>query len=675
MSSPTSIPDDFVLDVHDLATIILDTHARTDTLFPHAQLVEINRGDTPLATFPEHFLHPSWHDPARKRVAYILDANPSAQELTTIDTFASPNGVKTPEEREPSRRELEDVFWRCKDFNNGYVLAYVAQRVFDSLPPTATLRVRTSTKHEVLCSPSRVTVAEIDIRAKEACLVVVKESRPDLGPSKVDMAQRLSGFTESMSWVFLLIGEAQSTDMEADPRVVLDLALPQIGGRGGGAEPFALERAIVYHEKVLSKVADEFDRYVLSGKLRITEDEVRRHADGLVQAVMDRVANVAAGQDRFCRYCGKDGVDTRCSKWVGMEISPSLVFSHQINFTSLYSRRHSSSKKREAVSDGPKFLDMHDLAVWILHAHATTDGAPFSSAHLIELKKNGAPLETVCEHEVPSEWSDPHFPRRAAYVLLDAPDAADKATVDTFLLPQVRIPNDQALTRKEVEDIFWRCKAFDQGYQLAFVAQSLLEMIPAAVQLRARTASGYEMIFGRADLMVGNLVVSPREACMIIRVNRSVSLSGFDGSIPWPYLLLGNDPDVNKRIVLDLALSQLGSRGSGAEPFVLERHDKYLQEVIPKYAVVHERHPLTMGIVPLSASPETRARAVDLVHAVRDRIVNFAVEGADDFCRYCGEAGVRTYCGVCKTAYFCQPCHQLGWKYHKRWCSPTTNQT
>ncbi|KAI0670089.1 hypothetical protein C8Q78DRAFT_976821 [Trametes maxima] len=201
------------------------------------------------------------------------------------------------------------------------------------------------------------------------------------------MAQRLSGFAESMSWVFLLIGEAQSTDMEADPRVVLDLALPQIGGRGGGAEPFALERAIVYHEKVLSKVADEFDRYVLSGKLRITEDEVRGHADGLVQA----------------------------------------------------------------------------------------------------------------------------------------------------------------------------------------------------------------------------------------------------------------------------------------------RHDKYLQEVLPKYAKIHEHRPLTLGISTFLASSETRARAVELVHAVRDRIVNFA-GGADDFCRYCGEAGVRTYCGVCKTAYFCQPCHQLGWKYHKRWCSSASNQ-
>ncbi|KAI0374359.1 hypothetical protein BV20DRAFT_1118381 [Pilatotrama ljubarskyi] len=102
--------------------------------------------------------------------------------------------------------------------------------------------------------------------------------------------------------------------MESDPRMVLDLALPQIGGRGGGAEPFALERAIVYHEKVLAKVADEFERYTLTGKLRISEENLRRRGDAVVKVVLDRLAKIAAGQEHFCGYCGKAGVETRCSK-------------------------------------------------------------------------------------------------------------------------------------------------------------------------------------------------------------------------------------------------------------------------------------------------------------------------------------------------------------------------
>ncbi|KAH9855437.1 hypothetical protein C2E23DRAFT_724382 [Lenzites betulinus] len=99
------------------------------------------------------------------------------------------------------------------------------------------------------------------------------------------MTQHLSGFADSMPWVFLLLGAAQSEDMEADRRVVLDLVLPQIGGRGGGAEPFALERAIVYHDKVLAKVADEHERYDLSGKIRIAEEDIRRHGDALLFAL------------------------------------------------------------------------------------------------------------------------------------------------------------------------------------------------------------------------------------------------------------------------------------------------------------------------------------------------------------------------------------------------------
>lgn len=330
MSSATTqtphIPDNFVVDIHDLAAIILDAHARTEPLFPHAQLVEINHGDAPLTTFPEHFFHSAWHGSAvlaRKRVAYVLQTDSSAQERTTIDTFAAAEGVKTAGGRELTRRGLEDVYWPCKDYNNGYLLAYVAQRVFDSLPPTAKLRACTSTKHEVLCRPSEVTVAEIDIRPKEACLILVKEPRPDLGPSKVDMSQHLSGFSDSMPWVFLLLGEATSTDMEADARVVLDLVLPQIGGRGGGSEPFALERAIVYHERVLTKVADEFERYDLSGKIRIAEEDIRRRGDALVALVLERIERIAAGQDHFCQYCGKDGVETRCSKCKNAFFCPS----------------------------------------------------------------------------------------------------------------------------------------------------------------------------------------------------------------------------------------------------------------------------------------------------------------------------------------------------------------
>ncbi|KAI0757192.1 hypothetical protein C8Q80DRAFT_1132395 [Daedaleopsis nitida] len=314
----SSVPDDFMLDVHDLAAIILYEHSRSETLLPNSQLVEINRGVTSPVTLPSHVFAVDWHAAqvvGQKGVAYILKKNSDASERITVDTFASPDGVKIPGGHELTRREIEDVFWRCKTFNNGYVLGYVAQRVFDSLPHTARLRARTSAKHEVVCRPSEVTVAEIDILAKEASLIVDYEPRPDLGEGQLGMSQHLSGFGgESTPWVFLLLGEPKSEDMEVDPRVVLDLVVSQIGGRGGGGEVFALERAFDYHRKVLPKVANELEKYVLSHKIILAEDGMRIRAEQLVAAVMDRVRRIASGEDDFCRYCGKDEVTAQCSK-------------------------------------------------------------------------------------------------------------------------------------------------------------------------------------------------------------------------------------------------------------------------------------------------------------------------------------------------------------------------
>ncbi|KAJ8472436.1 hypothetical protein ONZ51_g8513 [Trametes cubensis] len=210
-SDPASIPENYILDVHDLSC-----------------------RDQPGQ---------------RERVAYILETDSSAQERNTIDTFATLEGVKTPDGREPNRRELEDVYWRCKDFDSGYILAYAAQRIFDSLPPSTKLHARTSSKHELLCKPSDVAVAEIDLLTNEACLIVVKEPRPDLVPSKVNMAQHLIGFADSTP----------------PARRARSCAGPELGGRGSGGEPFALrvERAIVYHKEVLAKVAGEYGKFEL----------------------------------------------------------------------------------------------------------------------------------------------------------------------------------------------------------------------------------------------------------------------------------------------------------------------------------------------------------------------------------------------------------------------------
>lgn len=318
---------------------------------------------------------------------------------------------------------------------------------------------------------------------------------------------------------------------------------------------------------------------------------------------------------------------------------------------------------------GP-FLDVHDLATWILHAHATVAGAPFATSTIAEVSKNGAPLKSLCQ--APEEWTNATGPpRRVAYVLGGAPHGTPETTIDTFVSSRdgVFTPNDHALSRRELEDIFWRCKDFNQGSQLAYVAQCVFDTLTqTGVWLRARTSTGYQLAFNPTEIRVGTAMVTPREGCVIIdRVAGQVHSSGLDGPVPWPYLVLGSDADIDRRVVLDLAIPHIGGRGLGGEIFALERHDDYMTRVLPLYAQVYSVKDLTMGMVPFSADEYTKTRAKFLTVAIMDRIT--ASVRTEDFCRHCGEPGVIPHCTYCP-ANFCEPCYELGWKYHQRWCVP-----
>ncbi|KAI0936127.1 hypothetical protein AcW1_000445 [Taiwanofungus camphoratus] len=96
--------------------------------------------------------------------------------------------------------------------------------------------------------------------------------------------------------------------------VMLDLALTQIGGPGAGGELFVLERGFAYHNALLCRYADDSGELKILGKLRLSPPDVRRQSDALVEMALARLAQIASGQDNFCQYCGRDGVDTRYSK-------------------------------------------------------------------------------------------------------------------------------------------------------------------------------------------------------------------------------------------------------------------------------------------------------------------------------------------------------------------------
>ena len=304
MPSPETptFPANLVVDVHDLAAIILDCHSQLESRFTSTQLVEVNRGTTPLQTIPPRLLGLEWNS-VPKRIAYILKEKDVAPPRVTLGAFAHSEGVKTPDGQPLARKDLEDIFWRCKCFDSGYVLTYVAQQVFDALPPTATLSIRTSQGYTTACAPSETTVAEVAVLPREACVHVV-----------MDKEQHLSGFDGPMPWIWLFIGKPSSTNPDIDTRAVLDLAVTQIGGRGRGGELFALERGVHYYDSVLNKhAADLGGDMKLSVKITLSPPHIRAHGDAVKAMVLERLAKIAAGNDQFCRYCGKDEVNLQCS--------------------------------------------------------------------------------------------------------------------------------------------------------------------------------------------------------------------------------------------------------------------------------------------------------------------------------------------------------------------------
>ncbi|KAI0757190.1 hypothetical protein C8Q80DRAFT_1116415 [Daedaleopsis nitida] len=232
--------DNFTLDAHDLAAIVLDTHARIDPPFRTSTLIEVNKGDAPIRVFPEGGNEVSvWRQSqGMQRVAYIHDHDcGNSQDIVTIDNYVS-REIVTPGGVPLSRCEAEDAFWRCKTFNNGYLLSDTVERVLASLPRTTKLRLRISRGHEVICAPHDVRILETVIAPHASCLLFEPEG------------QYASGFGDGIPWPPLLLGPSTASDEE---RAILDLAITQIGGRGSGGELFAVERVQDYKEKLLPK--------------------------------------------------------------------------------------------------------------------------------------------------------------------------------------------------------------------------------------------------------------------------------------------------------------------------------------------------------------------------------------------------------------------------------------
>lgn len=315
-----NFPENAQVDMHDIATMILDAHWRLDTRLSQSQLMEILHADTQPQTcqaIPEEwYLHSS-----PNKVGYILryptTSEPNAKPLS-VNEFIHPDGVVKPFAHGLTRKEIEDVYWRCKFYDNGYLLTYVAQQVLLLLPPSTTVHARTSTGFQISFKPraDTITVNEFPTTPKKPCMIFDYCMQPEVSPTAISRVVHLTGFQDATPWVYLFLGPATSENMYEDQRVILDFGTGAFGGRGGGGELFSLEKGVHFHDKVLHLVAHELEGDMkLSQVIQLSDPVMKKQGDDMVSMILERLKYIAAdGEDDYCRYCGKAGVETRCSK-------------------------------------------------------------------------------------------------------------------------------------------------------------------------------------------------------------------------------------------------------------------------------------------------------------------------------------------------------------------------
>lgn len=325
-SNSNLFPDHMTIDLHDLAAIFMYERMRNESLFSHFRLKQYHEG--PLATLPDKravgdvTIPDSWDlEPeegrARKYFELRRDTNPATGDIVlpdgstvvTPDSFDPSGNFNHPRMENPiPYKERELMYWRCKNFDNGYGLVYAMQQVLDTLPDSTKLAIRTKNKaHNITISPpSKFNIMEMGIRAHELTHIV----RVTRGKA-VTNQHIIGGDGGFMPWVYILLGESPSANLEKDTRIVLDLACTMLGGRGPAGELFALQRKKEYLNKTLAQMADDIGDEMLSVRTFHRKDD-RGELNSLAAAVVERVRQVVVEGVHFCAHCGSPFAWKRC---------------------------------------------------------------------------------------------------------------------------------------------------------------------------------------------------------------------------------------------------------------------------------------------------------------------------------------------------------------------------
>lgn len=311
-----------LLDLHDLATILLYEWSQYDPRFGHSRLIEVTDGSRPKVALPDHTSLPALDDlPGHGHTKAFFLVNDDDPHAPPIDAQSFKHG-EFPSADPYSEYDIETAFWQVKHHDHGYALSHAMQAVLDNLPKNLKLRIRTSQGHSIIVAPSEFAIAEISVIPRQVMYICRIKKLPASGGRKyVSIDQYVSGTTGAIPWVYLVFGgnDVADSDPAVDRRVVLDLAAPFLCGmRGLGKEVFALEKMEHYHAQVLPLGGFEQSEQeiILSGRIGVGENraEEGRLALTLASKVQSRVKGILEAGEKSCGYCGKRSPPSTCSR-------------------------------------------------------------------------------------------------------------------------------------------------------------------------------------------------------------------------------------------------------------------------------------------------------------------------------------------------------------------------
>lgn len=311
--SAFTLPDDLVLDVHDLATILMCEKIQTERLFRNAQLLEIHHGSELAKCLPEEF-QTKWKSYAgTQKLGYFLKTptdHPSAPVEPSSDTFLHPD-YKPEVYGTLSAHEREMIFWRIRHHDN-LILPHAMILVLESLPRSTKLRLRTAKALDVTCRvESFFALLDPDIVPKVPIYAnnLVETPAGNIAYSVAVLEE------ESIGHAHLCFGDTPRRGEQGGPIIALDLAAPLLGLRGDGGEIFVMDKKDAYLKKFRTACASASGKLILMNRIPDVND--MRERNELAMRVLGRLQAICRSEEEYCRYCGKGKTAEEMSRCSG----------------------------------------------------------------------------------------------------------------------------------------------------------------------------------------------------------------------------------------------------------------------------------------------------------------------------------------------------------------------